>query len=1023
MRITSVVLENIKSYTRMVIDFTSGLNAVCGLNGSGKTTVLEAIGFALFDYLPYSQQAFVREGEKTGTVRVRLLAKDGREWEVVRRIGGGNPYYVADVETGTRFAERGANVLDWVRTHALGLDAKADMGALFKDAVGVPQGRMTSDFQSTAVQRKGVFDPLLRVEEYREAFDGLREAVAHVRDLMSLKREEIAGLESKTEQIPEKLEEQAVLEDQVRTCEAHLSRLAAELVDLEDQKAALDRIADALQQLKQELEGKQADVRRHTEMLALQRAALEESQRAARIVEESRPGYQLVVAARQLLTELEQQRRERDKLKDDRSAAQSDAKGIFGGIESLDKQLQQARTAAEDAARLVDDVARQTDLEEQLQEVRERLRDAEKLDEQIARVQREATELQRGHSEREVRLTEAVACRDEETRLREAPEQLQAVGEQLAQLGPLKEHAARLQTDGRALRDQHDALLAEVRQRDTFLSQIDEKKDTSAELDALLAQDQELREERARITATIEYQNVARSELARRHCPLLELECPVVAADEGMLNRFGSRLESLSGRLEQLDRERGALTEALAATRAAVTEAEQLKMRAAQLERSQSQLEDVAQRLETCRQEYREVSTVLKTEDHLKRSQTDLRERVRRLQDAQSIAARLALLEEQQARDQSRLETVSQELEQLKERRAAFQGTDQAAQSLQEQLQEQNDPRRKQQDLLALAGRATELEASVAAEQEHLVEAQARVKALTGRLEAFASLDEHYEEQCRIEQANSVDYERFLANRDEAGQLEERGRIVAEATETLEEAQRDEEKLGTVYEETCGRYDADRHGRLEEQCEMLGREVATESENQKHLSKALQRVEEDLAYLRRQQEKLSTCRTELEELERVARAVGFIRDTIKAAGPAITETLLTNISQMANDVYAELMDDHAAELRWDRDYEVLVQRGAETRKFAQLSGGEQMSAALAVRLALLKEMSEVDFAFFDEPTQNMDGDRRTNLADQIRAVRGFEQLIVISHDDTFEHHTDNLIRLRKVHEETELEAG
>jgi exonuclease SbcC len=68
-------------------------------------------------------------------------------------------------------------------------------------------------------------------------------------------------------------------------------------------------------------------------------------------------------------------------------------------------------------------------------------------------------------------------------------------------------------------------------------------------------------------------------------------------------------------------------------------------------------------------------------------------------------------------------------------------------------------------------------------------------------------------------------------------------------------------------------------------------------------------------------------------------------------------------------------------------------------------------------------MSEVDFAFFDEPTQNMDGDRRTNLADQIRAVRGFEQLIVISHDDTFEHHTDNLIRLRKVHEETELEAG
>jgi DNA repair protein SbcC/Rad50 len=52
----------------------------------------------------------------------------------------------------------------------------------------------------------------------------------------------------------------------------------------------------------------------------------------------------------------------------------------------------------------------------------------------------------------------------------------------------------------------------------------------------------------------------------------------------------------------------------------------------------------------------------------------------------------------------------------------------------------------------------------------------------------------------------------------------------------------------------------------------------------------------------------------------------------------------------------------------------------------------------------------------------MDGERRTNLADQIRQVRGFDQLIVISHDDTFEQHTDNLIRLQKINDETRVEA-
>src|SRR5579884_3331807 len=106
MRITSLHLENIKSYRHATIELTAGLNAICGLNGSGKSTALEAIGFALFDYLPYSQSAFLREGERWGIIRVRLLARDEREYEVVRRIGSGAQYYVADVESGIRLAER-----------------------------------------------------------------------------------------------------------------------------------------------------------------------------------------------------------------------------------------------------------------------------------------------------------------------------------------------------------------------------------------------------------------------------------------------------------------------------------------------------------------------------------------------------------------------------------------------------------------------------------------------------------------------------------------------------------------------------------------------------------------------------------------------------------------------------------------------------------------------------------------------------------------------------------------------------
>ncbi len=72
-----------------------------------------------------------------------------------------------------------------------------------------------------------------------------------------------------------------------------------------------------------------------------------------------------------------------------------------------------------------------------------------------------------------------------------------------------------------------------------------------------------------------------------------------------------------------------------------------------------------------------------------------------------------------------------------------------------------------------------------------------------------------------------------------------------------------------------------------------------------------------------------------------------------------------------------------------------------------------MVAALAVRLALLQGMSAVDVAFFDEPTANLDPERRANLAQQIARIKGFSQLVVISHDDTFEQDTGHVIHIGK----------
>jgi len=55
--IESVMLEDFKSYAdRTTIELGDGVTAIVGENGSGKSTVQEAIGFALFDTHPFDNQ-------------------------------------------------------------------------------------------------------------------------------------------------------------------------------------------------------------------------------------------------------------------------------------------------------------------------------------------------------------------------------------------------------------------------------------------------------------------------------------------------------------------------------------------------------------------------------------------------------------------------------------------------------------------------------------------------------------------------------------------------------------------------------------------------------------------------------------------------------------------------------------------------------------------------------------------------------------------------------------------------------
>src|ERR671933_463106 len=98
LRLLAVELENLKSYGEpTTIELEAGVNALVGHNGAGKSTVLEAIGAALFNHLPYKHEDFVRKGAASGRIAVTLQSGlDERRYQVVRIVGKNPAWYVYD---------------------------------------------------------------------------------------------------------------------------------------------------------------------------------------------------------------------------------------------------------------------------------------------------------------------------------------------------------------------------------------------------------------------------------------------------------------------------------------------------------------------------------------------------------------------------------------------------------------------------------------------------------------------------------------------------------------------------------------------------------------------------------------------------------------------------------------------------------------------------------------------------------------------------------------------------------------
>jgi exonuclease SbcC len=284
---------------------------------------------------------------------------------------------------------------------------------------------------------------------------------------------------------------------------------------------------------------------------------------------------------------------------------------------------------------------------------------------------------------------------------------------------------------------------------------------------------------------------------------------------------------------------------------------------------------------------------------------------------------------------------------------------------------------------------------------------------LAEQLESYKDLDLHWSEATESRDRTAEAYRTFIANEGPAKLLGERESKYNATKGELENIQALLAAAEESYSRASEGYDRERHlAERNEFRELEKRQV----ELRTNLESTTLREAEAAAEL----ERLNAIRKSLqgefrekERLEKVAETTDFIRTTLKEAAPLVARNYVYHVSQEANQMYREITGNAERTLKWTDDYGIILEEGGYDRPFVSLSGGEQMAAALSVRLALLKQLSDIRIAFFDEPTTNMDAERRENLAQQISQIKHFDQLFVISHDDTFEGYMDHEVRVEK----------
>ena len=244
MIIKSIAIKNFKSHRDTRIEFNTGISIIMGDNGAGKSSILEAVSFALFkQHSGKKIEQLIRidrqnpAGQNKMSVELEFTS-NGRTYRVLRERGKSTSKAKIEIKEGEGFqplSNGDKQVTDDVQA-LLEMD-----GDLFLNAVYVRQGEIANLVNKTPSEKKQVIGKLLGIESLEKAWKNMLPLMNQYeiqKIKLDGKLEDLSGL---NDEISAKKDEKNIIHQNIQEISQKLEKIDEELELINNQNNLLDQ--------------------------------------------------------------------------------------------------------------------------------------------------------------------------------------------------------------------------------------------------------------------------------------------------------------------------------------------------------------------------------------------------------------------------------------------------------------------------------------------------------------------------------------------------------------------------------------------------------------------------------------------------------------------------------------------------------------------------------------------------------------------------------------------------------------